>query len=179
MGSTKGKIVSAEAAIRIDAPIETTYQWVVFEPLERQLPGTRKLPGVVSTQTINGVELGKPGHKRLIRLADGNTAMEEHDHIDGAGDGGSEKYFAYTVRDYTLRAARSVEYARGEWWFSPEAGTTSVKWRYSFKLGGLLGRLGPIGRALFDLFFLKASYREFMAATLEKLKNDLEIEAKS
>lgn len=180
MESTDAKLASAEASIRIDAPIEKTYQWVVFEPLERQLPGTRRLPGVVSTQALNGVELGKAGHARLVRLADGNTALEEHTHVDGAGKGGARKYFAYEVRNYTLRAARSVESARGEWWFEPEAGATLVKWRYSFALdgGSLLGKLGPVGRGLFDLFFLRGAYREFMAAALGKLKYDLESEAK-
>lgn len=176
MNTEEEKLAIAEAVTMIDAPIEKVYRWVVCEPLNKQLTGTRKLPGVVSTETINGIELGKVGHARLIRLADGNTAIEEHTHIDESDNGALNKYFAYRVWDYTLKAARGIEYARGEWWFSAAGQGTRLEWRYSFKLdeGKLLGRLGFIGRALFDRFFLKASYKEFMDVTLEKLKADLE-----
>jgi hypothetical protein len=176
MKTEEEKLVMAEAETMIDAPIEKVYRWVVYEPLEKQLTGTRKLPGVVRAETINGIELGKAGHRRLVRLADGNTAVEEHTHIDEPDGGAAKKYFAYRVWNYTLKAARSIEYARGEWRFSAAGRGTRVEWRYSFKLdeGKSLGRLGSIGRAIFDLFFLKGSYREFMAVTLEKLKADLE-----
>lgn len=170
------KYVSNETEILIRKPINEVYRWVVYEPLENQLNGTKKIPGVSSTKTINEKKLGEIGHRRLVRLADGNTAMEEHTFVEKFTDEIAEKYFAYKVWDYTLKVAQNIEYGKGEWWFTPLKDDTHVKWRYSFKLNDkkILGKMGFLGRALFRNFFIKTRYNDFMVETLKKLKNDLE-----
>jgi len=174
--NNNGKYVSNESEILIAKPIKEVYRWVVFEPLEKQLLGTKKLSGVTSTKTINNIELGKIGHRRLVCLADGNTAVEEHTYLEKHDNKGSKRYFSYKVWDYTLKVAQNIEYATGEWWFSSVGNKTHIKWRYSFKLNNkkMLGRLGFLGRVLFRRFFIKSIYNDFMVETLNKLKYDLE-----
>jgi hypothetical protein len=168
--------IQNEATISINAPILGVYKWIVFTPLEKQLYGTKKLPAVVATKSLNNIEIGKSGHLRQVCLADGNTATEEHTFIDDIEKNTKNKYFKYKVNDYTLKIAKNIEYAIGEWWLSADGNNTNVKWRYSFKLNDkkILGRLGLAGRVLFDVFFLKTSYNEFMISTLKQLKKDLE-----
>jgi hypothetical protein len=160
----------------IESPIREVYEWVVYKPLEIQLHGTKKIPGVIATKTINSIHLGNIGHRRIVCLADGNTATEEHTFIEKQDDYESQRYFSYRVSNYTLKIAQNIEYALGEWWFTPIADKTSVRWRYSFKLNKqrLLGKSGFIGRALFKIIFIKASYNEFMVETLKQLKIALE-----
>jgi hypothetical protein len=170
------KYVSNETEILIEKPIREVYRWVVYEPLEKQLNGTKRIPGVASTKTINNIELGEKGHRRLVCLADGNTAVEEHSYIEKHDNNESQRYFSYKVWDYTLKVAQNIEYAIGEWWFTPAGNKTHIKWRYSFKLNDkkILGRIGFLGRVLFNKIFLKTSYNDFMIETLNKLKCDLE-----
>lgn len=170
------KYLSNEAEVFIEKPVQKVYRWVVYEPLEKQLTGTKELPGVTSTKTLNNISLGEAGHKRLVCLADGNIAVEEHTYIDTNNHNVMQKYFSYKVSDYTFKIARNIEYATGEWWFILVKNSTQIRWRYSFKLNDkkLLGKLGPIGRFLFNIFFIKTSYNDFMVKTLRKLKSDLE-----
>lgn len=170
------KLVSNETEIFIDKPIREVYKWVVYEPLEIQLPGTDRIPAVISTKTINNIDLGNAGHRRIVCLADGNTAVQEHTYIDKNEHIDTQSYFSYRVSDYTLKVAENIEYALGEWWFTFINDKTHVRWRYSFKLRdkNVMGRLGFIGRALFRNFFIKTSYDKFMIKTLNKLKFDLE-----
>ena len=160
MEDNNGKYVSNESEILIAKPIEEVYRWVVYEPLEKQLLGTKKIPGVTSTKTINDIELGEIGHRRLVCLADGSTAIEEHTYLEKHDNTGSKSYFSYKVWDYTLKIAQNIEYATGEWWFASVGDKTHIKWRYSFKLNNkkVLGRLGFLGRVLFKKFFIKNSY---------------------
>jgi len=168
--------VSNEREIVIDKPVSEVYRWVVFEPLQNQLKGTKKLPGVSSTKQLNNIELGKNGYRRLVCLSDGNSAIEEHIFIDPTADNVSQRYFSYKVWGYTLNLAQNIEYAKGEWWFTPMGDKTRIRWRYSFKLNPkkILGRTGFLGRALFNTFFVKSDYNDFMVSTLNKLKSDLE-----
>jgi hypothetical protein len=171
-----GKHVSNEVEVEIKKPISEVYKWVVYTPLEIQLQGTAKIPGVSSTKLMNDKKLGEIGHRRLVCLNDGNTAVEEHTFVEEINEHVSKRYFSYKVWNYTLKIAQNIEYGRGEWWFTPEGDLTHIRWRYSFKLNKqkILGRIGVLGRALFQIFFLKTRYNDFMAETLKKLKNDLE-----
>ena len=172
----KGKHVTADSEIVISKPISEVYKWVVFAPLEVQLAGTKDIPGVSSTKTINDKEIGINGHRRLVCLADGNTAVEEHIFIENVTDDTSKRYFSYKVWNYSLKIAQNIEYGKGEWWFTPMGDKTHIKWRYSFKLNNkkFLGSIGFVGRTLFNIFFIKTKYNEFMIETLKKLKDDLE-----
>lgn len=165
-----------ETSILIKSPIIDVYKWVVFTPLEKQLHGTNKIPAVIATKGLNDIEIGKPGHLRRVCLADGNTATEEHLFIDDIEEHSENKYFKYTVNNYTLKIAQNIEYAIGEWWLETDGNFTNVKWRYSFKLSKekFLGRLGIVGRIAFSLFFSKTRYNEFMVSALKRLKYDLE-----
>jgi hypothetical protein len=176
MKDKNNKYVSNEIETLIEMPIRGVYRWVVYEPLEKQLDGTNKIPGVTSTKTINNIKLGEIGHRRLVCLADGNTAVEEHTYIEKHDNTESTRYFSYRVSDYTLKVAQNIEHAKGEWWFTPIGNKTHIKWRYSFKLNDnkIMGRLGFMGRVLFNNFFIKSSYNDFMVETLNKLKCDLE-----
>jgi hypothetical protein len=177
---TGGKHVSNEIGVEIKRPISEVYKWVVYAPLEIQLHGTNKIPGVSSTKQLNDKKLGENGHRRLVCLNDGNTAVEEHTFVEEVNDNTSKRYFSYKVWNYTLKIAQNIKYGRGEWWFTPEGDLTRIRWRYSFKLNEqkILGKLGALGRALLQIFYLKTRYNHFMVETLKKLKNDLEKKTK-
>jgi len=71
------------------------------------------------------------------------------------------------VSNYSLRQARPVHYAIGEFRFEPLGpAATRVTWRYSFKLRDdrFPGTLGGLGRRLFRNRFLERDYAEFMRA---------------
>jgi hypothetical protein len=172
---TPVKSLSAQASIEIDRPLKEVYEWVLFTPLEIQLPGTDKLPGVAGTETLNGIKPGYAGHRRRVNLNDGTSAIEEISHTDNA-DSDGPLHFEYTVRDYTLPIARNIELATGQWRFEQNGSGTRIQWRYSFTLfrDKPLGRLGGPGRFLFNRFFVRTSFYDWMVATLAKLKQDLE-----
>jgi len=165
------KYVSNEIEIEIDRPIDDVFKWVVYTPLEVQLRGTKKIPGVRSTKALNNIALGTVGYRRLVCLEDGNTAVEEVlTHL-------RDEYYAYKVWNYTLKVAQKIKYAKGEWWFTPLDNKTHIRWRYSFKLDNekLIGKMGCCGRWLFKSFFIKTQYHDWMVETLKRLKKDMEI----
>jgi hypothetical protein len=164
------KYVTNEIEIEIDRPVGDVFKWTVYTPLEIQLRGTKKIPGVRSTKALNNKKYGEAGYRRLVCLEDGNSAVEEI--IDNILD----TYFSYKVWNYSLKTAESIEYAKGEWWFTPSRNKTHIRWRYSFKLKKeeWLGKMGPFGRWIFTQFFINAQYDEWMNETLRKLKTDLE-----
>jgi hypothetical protein len=137
-------------------------------PLESLVQGTGRIPAVVGTEALNDVPFPSPGARRRVMLADGNTAVEEV--IENRPDG----YFSYKVWAYTLRAARPIEYGKGEFWYLPadHGQATIVRWRYSFKLRGdrFPGVLGPLGRFLFTKLFLDRVYAEFMKSSINAIE---------
>lgn len=166
----KAKFVKNEIEIIVDRPIAEVYKYVVYTPLEEQLHGTKKIPGVRSTRAINNKNFGTPGYRRVICLEDDNTVVEEF--IENV----TEKYFYYKVWNYTLKDAQVIDYATGEFWFTPIENKTHIKWRYSFKLDDtkFLGKIGCIGRWIFKTVFIKAQYNEFMVKTLNDAKIEIE-----
>ncbi len=157
------KYVSNEVEINIDAPIEEVYYSLRNTPLELQLPP------VQATIPLNNKAYQDEGYRRIVCLKDGNSAIEEMTTCI------PNKYFSYKVWNYTLKAAKIIEYARGEWWFAPFKNSTHVKWRYSFVLKNKgIGKLGALGRLLFKQYFIKAQYNELMVHALHGLKSRVE-----
>ena len=165
------KLVSNEIEIEINKPVGDVFKWVVYKPLEQKLRGTDKIPGVRTTTALNDKAPGTIGYRRLVCLEDGNSAVEEF--MENKPD----NYFSYKVWNYSLKMGQNIEYAKGEWWFTPIGDKTHIRWRYCFKLNSdkLIGKTGCCGRWLFDTFFVKTRYNDWMIKTLNDLKKDIEI----
>lgn len=71
------KYVTNEIEIDIDRPMADCFKWVVYTPLEVQLRGTDKIPGVRTTRSLNDKPAGSSGYQRMVCLEDGNSAVEE------------------------------------------------------------------------------------------------------
>jgi hypothetical protein len=164
------KYISNEAQITVNRPVSEVFKWVIYAPLEKQLTGTKDLPGVYTTRALNNIKLGDPGYKRLVCLNDGNTAAEEV--ISNITD----KYYSYKVWNYSLKIGQNIKYAKGEWWFTPAGDKTHIKWRYSFTLNDekFIGKTGCLGRWLFGKLFVNTKWDVYMKATLKKIKIDTE-----
>jgi hypothetical protein len=125
--------------------------------LSEFIPGTPAIPGVHHTESLTALSYPEVGSVRLVCLNDGNSAEEEVLERD-------ESHLRYLVSNYTSRQADPVEYAIGEFNFSPIEGGTHVVWSYAFKLRPrqFPGSWNALGRTLFRLSFLNADYADFM-----------------
>jgi hypothetical protein len=123
------------------------------------VPGTESIPGVHHTESLTHVVYPEVGSVRLVCLHDVNTAEEEVLEQD-------ETHLRYFVSNYTSPQAEPVEYAIGQFRFSPIEGGTHVVWSYGFKLRSdrFPGSWKALGRTLFRLRFLNADYADFMDA---------------
>ena len=160
-------MIARTERIVIDLPPLALSERLLSAKLEDQIPETPGLPGVVGTTQLTPGEWGRPGARRIVHLSDGASATEQVlDYVAGEG-------FRYVVWDYTTAAARPIAYAVGEFRYQPlGAERTEVIWTYAFRLkpGGLLGRLGPLGRWLLRTAFLDRSYAALMRETLKAMK---------
>lgn len=168
------KYVFNETEIIVNAPIESVFHFIMNEPVENQVTGTDSIPGVRSTRPIKGINIRQEGFLRIICLDDGSTAVEKI--LKNIPD----KYFSYQVWDYAIKCGDNIEYALGEFWFTPEGSKTHIRWRYSFKLNKkkFLGRTGPLGRQLAKIF-LRTRYNELMNVTLNNIKKGAEEKSKN
>lgn len=162
------KLAWHEEQITIALPPQEVHARLDGVPLESLLPGTSRIPAVTGTAALNDVPFPHPGARRRVMLADGSTVTEEV--IANTPDG----YFSYKVWGYTLRAARPIQYGKGEFWYQPadHGQATIVRWRYSFKLrrGRFPGILGPLGRYLFTKAFLDRPYAAFMKSAMNAME---------
>ncbi len=166
------KFVSNEIEIIINQPVSEVFKYLVYTPLEIQLRGTDDVPGVKSTKAINNKKVGENGYRKLICMEDGSSALEE------IIENNPGTYFSNKVWNFTRKIAQNIEYAKGEWWFTPSAdgNQTHCKWKYSYKLNDkkMFGRMGPVGRFIFSRFFIQSKWNDFMQTTLDKAKIDIE-----
>ena len=164
--SPTDKLAWHEERLELPLPPAEVYARLDGAALESLLPGTRRLPGVVATEPLNDIAFPAPGARRRVRLADGNSAVEQ------VLENRPNAYFAYQVWAYTSPEARPVHYAKGEFWYLPAAAGCTLRWRYSFHLRGnrFPGLLGPVGRALFTRVFLDRTYAEFMRSCLAAIE---------
>jgi polyketide cyclase/dehydrase/lipid transport protein len=162
------KLAWHEEQIVIPLPPREVHARLDSVPLESLLPGTGRIPAVTGTEPLNDVPFPQPGARRRVMLADGSAVTEQV--IQNTPDG----YFSYKVWGYTLRAARPIQYGKGEFWYQPadKGQATIVRWRYSFKLrpGRFPGMLGPAGRFLFTKAFLDRSYAAFMKSAMNAME---------
>ena len=133
-GAADGRrVVSVTREAVVPAGAEAAFDFVAAEDvLPKVLTGYGLLPAVVATSGNTG-PWSEPGSRRIVHLADGNTAREELTHYERPGR------FAYRVSDPTFALRHLMKEARGEWWFSPvEGGGTRIRWTYTFQPRGAL-----------------------------------------
>lgn len=141
-----------EIEIIVDRPIDKYDKWNRYDTsLEEILPG-------VSLRILNDKKPWEDGHRRIICNSDGTTAVEEIIKVI------SEKYFLYKVWNYSNPFfAERVEYAKGEFWYTPMGNKTHIRWRYSFKLSD------EKYRQEFESF-VKNFWNSWMISTLNRIK---------
>lgn len=74
-------------------------------------------------------------------------------------------YFAYRVSEFTLAAKYVAKYAVGEWWWSNEAGQTTIRWRYTFVPKNFLVR--PL-----LAYFIRHRWLPYMQAAMTRVQQD-------
>ncbi|MCP3098691.1 SRPBCC family protein [Myxococcus sp. K15C18031901] len=103
--------------------------WLVNVPLERVLPGTEQLAGIERTEALSPT-WGSPGARRRVVLRDGNTSLEELLVVEEG------RRFQYVVWNFTNSSRRAVQYAVGEFHFTPTETGTHLRWTYRFRGNG-------------------------------------------
>jgi hypothetical protein len=88
--------------------------------------GTSAVPGVVRTELLNG-SWSKPGDRRRVTFADGNSALEEIV-MDRRPD-----FLQYEVWNLTNDTGRYITYALSEFELSDSGQGTHIRWTYSFQ----------------------------------------------
>lgn len=120
------------------------------------MTGTSAVPGVVHSELLNG-SWSKPGDRRRVVFADGNSSLEEiimerRPHV-----------FRYEVWNLTNDTGRYITYALSEFEFSDSKQGTHIRWTYSFQ-----PKLWPDG--LFIQSFVRGDFRQFLGIALETMK---------
>ncbi|RKH09642.1 hypothetical protein D7V97_16010 [Corallococcus sp. CA053C] len=113
----------------IAVPPDLLLPWLVNVPLERILLGTEKIAGIERTEVLSP-SWGSPGTRRRVVLRDGNTSLEELLVVEEG------RRFQYVVWNFTNEARRAVQYAVGEFRFTPTATGTHLRWTYRFRGNG-------------------------------------------
>ena len=142
-------------------------------PLEKAMHRTSKLPGVAGTHVLRGT-WPEPGALRVTCLTDGGSTEET---VIANSRAGATHHFRYEVWNYTTPRARPVAYAVGDFLESDLGdGRTLIHWTYSFRLRSdrFPGYLGPLGRMLFQSFYLDTTYAELMRGALAVRKENAE-----
>lgn len=160
------QMVSHTIVFNIAIPAAAFNDRLVHAPLARLLPGTRKIPAVVSTRELTLNPFGTPKAPRVVCLADGNTAVEEVlDNLPG-------QLFRYKVWNYSLKVAKPIEYGLGTFALQAlDSEHTRVTWTYSFKLreNTFPGYLGGFGRWLFKESFVERDYADMMSVSAKAM----------
>lgn len=141
-----------EIEIIVDMPIDKYYKWNRHDTsLEEILPG-------VTTRALNDINRWEEGHRRIICNPDGTTVVEEIIKVI------PEKCFIYKIWNFSNEfMAERVEYAKGEFWYTPMGNKTHIRWRYSFKLSN------EVYRQEFGSF-VKNVWNNWMITTLNRMK---------
>ncbi len=128
--------VSVTRKAVVPAGSEAVFDVVSAEDvLPKVLTGYGFLPAVVATSGNTG-PWTEPGSRRVVHLADGNTAREEVTHHEKPG------HFAYRVSDPSFALRHLMAEAWGEWRFDPvQGGGTRIRWTYTFRPRNALAAL--------------------------------------
>jgi hypothetical protein len=116
--------------------------------LPKILTGYGLVPGVASTSDISG-PWDRPGSHRIVHLLDGSTVNEGITAYD------RPSYFAYRVSNPSFALKHLMTEARGQFWFAPAKGGTSVTWIYTFQAKNHLAKL-PL------MLFVKTQWKGYM-----------------
>lgn len=151
------ELTSTTVTVVFDVPQEHMTEWFVELQLDKALPGTEELPGVLRTEPLSSGPWGVPGARRRVVLKDDSTALEQIVEAE------LPKRVRYVVWNYTSDAAKYVEYGVGEFRFIPKGHKTEVQWTYAFSPRGwpaswLLGS------------FVEGDYRDMMTKSLGVMK---------
>jgi hypothetical protein len=144
-------------------------------PIEKTMHGTSALPGVAGTHMLRGT-WPEPGARRVTCLTDGGSTEEQ---VVVNVRTGNTHHFRYEVWNYTTAQARPIIYAVGDFLESDLGdGRTRIHWTYAFRLreDQFPGYLGPLGRFLFQKFYLNTRYAELMRGALAVRKANAERE---
>ncbi|WP_257461559.1 SRPBCC family protein [Archangium lipolyticum] len=150
--------ISHTLEAEIAVPPGVLLPWLVNVPLERVLPGTEELPGVERADVLSA-SWGTPGTRRRVVLRDGNTALEELLVVEEG------RRFQYVVWNFTNDARRAVQYAVGEFRFTPTPSGTHLSWTYRFR-----GLGWPTTGFLES--FVEEDYAGFMRAGMERIRTE-------
>lgn len=166
----KDRLVSHEVLFTVNKTSAKVHGILNRMPLEEVLKPCGSLPGVASTRMMRGDEFGEVGSRRLVRLTNEHTLVEE------VLDNQPGSTFTYRVWNSSMPQTRPVEYAVGQFWFLPQNESTMIRWRYSFKLrkGHFPGLLGGFGRFLFKTWFVSPQWAPFMAQATTCIKRYVE-----
>jgi hypothetical protein len=119
----------------IPGGIEDVFDFVAAEDvLSKILTGYGLVAGVAATSDISG-PCDRPGSRRIMHLSDGSTVNE------GLTKYSRPSYFSYRVGDPSFALKHLMAEARGQFWFAPTAGGTTVKWTYTFRAKNRIARL--------------------------------------
>lgn len=144
-----GVTVTVEADVRL--PLAEAFRRIVPIELAKIFPRYGPLPAVVGTRMEGGWD--HVGARRTVELSDGSSAQEELiAYLEPS-------HFAYRLSGITSPLGMLVTHADGAWWFSePAAGTTHIRWTYTFQ--------PRPGRALLLRAFLAPLWERYQARAL-------------
>ena len=130
---------------------------VVPIPLQQIFQAGRGIPAITGTSVVT--PWNAVGQSRRVFFASGDSAREEITHYQEG------RYFAYRVSEFTLGAKYVAKYAVGEWWWSEQAGQTTIRWRYTFVPKNVLVR--P-----FLALFIRYRWLPYMQAAMARVQQD-------
>jgi hypothetical protein len=167
------ELVQHVEEITIDRPLDVVMAAASRTSLETTMHKTSTLPGVAGTHLLAGT-WPDPGARRITCLTDGGTTEERV--IVNVRSGNAHE-FRYQVWNYTTPQARPINYGVGDFLETDLGnGRTLIHWTYAFRLrpDRFPGYLGPLGRWLFQAFYLNTRYAELMRGALAVRKASAE-----
>lgn len=149
------------AIVESDVPLprEAFMRWFRekgAQQLGQYVASTAAVPAVTRAEPLSG-SWRKPGDRRRVVYADGNSAVEEI--VQGA----QPDQFRYLVWNLTNRTGRYTNYAVGEFNFTDSGKSTRVQWTYSYR-----PKVWPDGFLIRS--YVQKDYRAFMSAALTAMQ---------
>lgn len=158
--------VSTSAAIDIDAPARAVFEIARGSEVPAIVKAHGGLPGVLKVEAHQGA-WSAVGQKRLLRLSDGTSVLEELTaYDDGRG-------FAYVASGFTGPFGALVREGRGEWRVEEIAPQRArLRWTYAFTPKGALA-------AAAVRFIVRVLWPGYIRAALARIKARAELPSKN
>jgi hypothetical protein len=106
-----------------DVPIEQAFDAIIPVELSKVFTGYGPIPAVTHTSAQTG-DWDAADQTRTLHLADGSSTHEVIDNFD------RPSLFQYTVGPFSGPFGQLIHRAEGEFYFTPMAQGTSVRWTY-------------------------------------------------